>query len=240
MSSLKEEVQVTQEEDKLPEQIESEIDEQRLQLEKKSQEIENVNVKDLVEGQLLDERAIIEKIRQIPVLTKEDHVRIDELDRSKFRLWMMRVSQKDEFEIHSKKIKQTKKDGEIEYELDDKGVPLLEPKLFFYSPVTNYQKKIIKQLESISNLSASKFNQKNIDCLSMVVEGKKDTKEYWKAVEEREELQKIFDANSETLSKKIAEFRLGIKPHEFDHLVESELIRYLAVSAYKESVRNPQ
>lgn len=232
-------IEAKKEEEKLPEELEREIDETRLKTEKKLDAVDKADIKSILK--LSDEREIIKKIRELPVLTQEDHKILDQLDKSKFRLWMMRESQKDEWEIRTK-IPKSKNEAseEFEYELEkDTKIPKLDKLLAFYSPLTNNQKKTLRRLESIATNSAISYNQKNLDCLSMSTQGKTDTKEYWDAVKERERLQSIYEANSEAASKKNAEFRLGIKPSEFDHLIDQDLMRYLAVALYKESTKNP-
>lgn len=232
------ETEKKKEDEKLPEDIEKDIDQTQIAIEKKKQAIDNVSLKEILK--LSDERDIIKKIRELPVLTQDDHKQLDQLDTSKFRLWMMRESQKDEFEIKTKRVKDIKKEdgGEVIYELDERGSPIIDKLLVFYSPITNHQKKTLRRLESVSTHSAIAYNQKNIDVLTMQTQKKTDSKEYWDALAERERLQDIYSANNEIAAKKNAEFRLGIKPSEYDHVIEQDLLRYIAVALYKENIKN--
>lgn len=230
--------------EQLPDDLKNEIDLEEKQLNEKFEKIDATNLKDVLKTDKIPDREIIEAIRSLPSLTRDDHLKIDELDKSKFRLWLMRQSEKDEFNINCKKLKKINKsdDGteEFEYETDAKGVPILEPKLFFYSPVTTHQKKVLRKLETVANLSQAKYNKKHIESLQFAVERKQDTQEYWNTIEEKEKLNEIWSNNNEALTMKVAEFRLGVKKSEYPHIVESELLRYLAVASYKESVKNPQ
>lgn len=224
------------EDEKLPEDLEKDIDQTQIAVEKKRNIIEKTDLKEILS--ITDEREIIKRIRQLPVLSADDHKQLDQLDSSKFRLWIMRESQKDEYEIYRKKIKEVTKDGEAIYELKNNGTPILEKMLAFYSPVTNHQKKTLRRLESVATHSAIAYNQKNIEVLTMQSQNKAQGKEYWDAVEERERLQDIYGVNNEAASMKNAEFRLGIKPSEYDHIVEQDLLRFLAVALYKENIKN--
>lgn len=228
--------QIKKDDEKLPEDIEKDIDQTQLAIEKKKQAIDNASLKEIL--QLSDERDIIKKIRELPVLTQEDHKQLDQLDNSKFRLWMMRESQKDEFEIMTKKVKETTKDGEVIYEVDDRGTPIIDKLLVFYSPITNHQKKTLRRLEAVATQSAIAFNQKNIEVATLQMQKKTDTQDYWNAMQERERLQDVYTANNEASAKKNAEFRLGIKPSEYDHVLEQDLLRYIAVALYKENIKN--
>jgi len=232
-----EEEQIKKSDDeKLPEDLEKDINQTQLAVEKKKQAIDNASLKDILK--LSDEREIIKKIRELPVLTQEDHKQLDQLDTSKFRLWMMRESQKDEFEVMTKKVKETTKDGEVIYEVDERGTPIIDKLLIFYSPITNHQKKTLRRLESVATQSAIAFNQKNIEVTTLQMQKKSDSQEYWDAVAERERLQDIYNANNEAAAKKNAEFRLGIKSSEYDHVLEQDLLRFIAVALYKESLKN--
>lgn len=222
--------------EKLPEDLEKDIDQTQLAIEKKKQAIDNTSLKEILK--LSDEREIIKKIRELPVLTQEDHKQLDQLDTSKFRLWMMRESQKDEFLIMTKKVKETTKDGEVIYEVDERGTPIIDKLLVFYSPITNHQKKTLRRLESVATQSAIAFNQKNIEVVTLQAQKKTDNQEYWNALAEREKLQDIYNQNNEVAAKKNAEFRLGIKPTEYDHILEQDLLRFIAVALYKESLKN--
>ena len=232
--------EITQEDDnKLPEQIEEEIDETRLKIEKKFDSIEKTDLKSILDSD--DERAIIKKIREIPYLTKEDHNTLDQLDASKFRLWVMRESQKDEFDIKTKIVKSNDpKTGDVVYETENGSpIPTLSELHVFYSPLTNHQKKQLRKFESISTQSLIAYNKKNLEVIDLNIKNKTDTPEYWKAIEEREKLQDVWGTNAEATQKKNVEFRLGIKASEFDHLIEQDLLRYIAVALYKENLKNP-
>lgn len=231
-------VQEKNEEDKLPKELEKDIDEKRLAVEKKYDAIEKADLKSILK--LNDETEIIKRIRALPVLTEADHKLIDQLDTSKFRLWMMRQSEKDEWEIQSKSLKSINPEtGDAEYEVDPvTKVPKLMPVLAFYSPLTNNQKKTLRRLEAVTNHSALAYNNINLECMKLSVDKKTDTAEYIKAAQERERLQQIYATNMEVSSKKNAEFRLGIKPSEYDHMIEQDLLRYIAVALYKENLKN--
>lgn len=230
------------EKDKLPEDIQQDISTKKDYLEKKASEIQKSNLVKILEDENLSEKDLINRIRELPFLTKDDHKIIDQIDKSKFRLWLMKESQNDMFGIKCKKVKtpNPQNPDEVEYEEDDKGKIILVDEPFFYSPFTNHQKKIIRRLEMVANMSAAAYNKKNIECIQMQIQNKTETKEYFDAMEEREKLQSIYNNNIETLNQKVAYFRLGVKPEQFDHLVETDLLRYLQVAQYKESLANPQ
>lgn len=233
-------IQEKKEEDKLPHELEKDIDEKTIMVENKLDAIGKVDLKSILK--LDDEREIIKRIRDLPVLTEIDHKHLDQLDTSKFRLWMMRQSEKDEWEVKTKKVKSIDKDtGEVEYELEEGSkVPKIEPLLIFYSPLTNHQKKTLRRLESVTTHSAIAYNNANMECVKLSLDKKTDTPEYWKAIEERDRLQTLYFTNNDISSKKNAEFRLGIKPSEYDHILEQDLLRYVAVALYKENLKNQE
>lgn len=233
-------IQEKKEEEKLPEELEKDIDEKRLLVEKKLGAVEKADLKSILK--LTDEREIIKKIRELPILTDADHKILDQLDTSKFRLWMMRQSEKDEWELKTKVVKKINEEtGEAEYELDpETKIPKIEPLLIFYSPLTNSQKKTLRRLESVTTHSAIAYNNANMECVKLNLEKKTDSPEYWKAIEERDKLQNIYLANNEATSKKNAEFRLGVKPSEYDHVLEQDLLRYIGVALYKENLKNQE
>lgn len=233
-------VQEKNEDEKLPEELEKDIDEKRLLVEKKLNAIENADLKSILK--LTDEREIIKRIRELPILTEADHKMLDQLDASKFRIWMMRQSEKDEWELKTKVVKSINEEtGEAEYALDPvTKIPKIEPLLIFYSPLTNHQKKTLRRLESVTTHAAIAYNNANMECLKLNFEKKTDTQEYWKAVEERDRLQGIYFSNNEASSKKNAEFRLGLKPSEYDHVIEQDLLRYIGVALYKENLKNQE
>ncbi|GEM_PF-7043375 len=195
----------------------------------------------------VDIASIISEIAKLPdpKRAEESTKKHDEYEKVAKRIWVIKMADKDFFTINLHKVKNKHDDGRVlkfEWERDDKGRIVNEPKTFYYNGMTIQEKdeyfRLISERESISyDLSRTgdlikRLAAKDPDTLTDSDKEQLD-KKFWVEI-----AMKYNKANQEFYISTFKAY-FGATDEDIERMDFNDIIYYGEIGEYKEGIKSP-